>query len=99
MALYARIRHLRVLCSMPGIVKPVYSAPNISNGTIISRRWNHSNSNNQDTNQGPTWGQAFKFGTAMGLTAVALKSALPKKDLLAETDDEARQELINQENR
>ena len=86
---------------MPGIVKPVHSAPNINNGTITSKRWNHSNSNNQDTNQGHTWGQAFKFGAALGLTAVALKSGLLQNDLLAETDEEAqaRQELILQENR
>ena len=100
MALYAGIRHRRAICSVFEAIKPTYSVAAVNKGAIPNKRWNHANNNKEGRNQNHSWGQALTFGTAVGLTAAAVKSAFPEKDVLAEEMIKCNgQEIMDKENR
>lgn len=103
MALRAGIRQSRGLPSLTSVLKSKTAQCN-EKKILSSYRCKHGYNNGyQNASQELNWSLILKYGAAAGLTAVALKNALPQKDLLAEDGDEKSidldQEIIDKENR
>jgi len=103
MALRAGIRQSRGLPSLTSVLKSPTTQCN-EKKILSTYRFKHGYNNGyQNASQELNWSLILKYGAAAGLTAVALKNALPQKDLLAEDGDEKNidldQEIIDKENR
>ena len=103
MALRAGIRQSRGLPSLTSALKSTTGQCN-QKQVISSYRFKHGhNSGHKTGSQEVNWSLILKYGAAAGLTALALDSAVPRKDLLAEDGDEKSidiaQEIIDKENR
>ena len=103
MALRAGIRQTKGVCSLknaPKLKSPLFNQNHLASSYRFTHGHNYG-SKNQGPNNHVNWQLVLKFGTAAGLTALALKKSVSKSNLLADekVDVDVVQELIDKENR
>ena len=101
MALRTGIRQSRGISSLTSVLK--LTSTQCSQKQVISSyrfKYGYNNGNShQNSNQEVNWPLILKYGGAVGMTALAFDTFVPRKDLLAEDDTNITQEIIDQENR
>ena len=101
MALRAGIRQSRGISSLTSALKS--TSTQCSQKQVISSyrfKYSYNNGNShENSSQQVNWPLILKYGAAAGLTALALDTFVPRKDLLAEDDIDITDEIIDKENR